>query len=268
MCEVPVKVVETYAKGDREYALLEGHCKSCDSHRYFVRRLSGIYYTEFRLAENFRREDFRNFCDDVDEDLFQSAPTLLERFHDELLKVNEPHGIQADGTFTLRLLEYGRTRLICLQRLNAFDGLLDKIGPPERADAALRAAFELGFAAGKYDVENLTEELYWEGFLAREAREQGQARAKAALKSKGQQTRTAIKNAAERLYQQEPDLIRNDTATARMMLERGMVEVQNNGQPLRIDTICKYLRRARQGREQEKSNENPNSGNPTRKSGT
>jgi hypothetical protein len=62
----------------------------------------------------------------------------------------------------------------------------------------------------------------------------------------GAKTRTEIVGAAKRLYQSDPNLIRNDTETARRILELRLPALQRGAnQQVSIDAITRHLRASR-----------------------
>jgi hypothetical protein len=72
------------------------------------------------MPDDFAPDDFQQFVEGLDEQLFESSHDIMQEFHDALFTVNSPDGIEADYSFAFQLLEYGRQRAITLGRV---DGL-------------------------------------------------------------------------------------------------------------------------------------------------
>ena len=79
-----------------------------------------------------------------------------------------------------------------------------------------------------------------------EWRDAGLPKARQERLRQGARTRSEIIRAAERLYANNPLLIRNDLETARQILEMRLPALQKgNGQQLGLDSITRHLRQAR-----------------------
>jgi hypothetical protein len=160
--------------------------------------------------------------------------------------VNSDTGIEADISFAFRLLEYGRNRLCELSKLDALNALLTDEEPNNDRDRALRLAFELGSAAAEYRVVDTWEDYIRNGIALAEGREEGLPKARAERKRQGEKTRNAILKAAQELYAKRPELIRNDTQTAREILKMKLSALEKgHGCHLGLDSITKHLRQAR-----------------------
>ena len=151
-----------------------------------------------------------------------------------------------DGSFASRLLEYGRQRVLKLQRLGLFNVLLSTDAPKNRPQEAVRTAFELGMAATEHRWTDEFEDYLFDGMAMADWRKAGLPAARAERLRQGKRTRTAILKAAKTLYAKDPALIRNDTMTARAIQRLKLPELQKGGgQQLGIDAITKHLRAAR-----------------------
>jgi hypothetical protein len=79
-----------------------------------------------------------------------------------------------------------------------------------------------------------------------EWRESGLPKARAERLRQGARSREAIVRAAKALYQTRPELIRNDTQTARAIQKMRLPELQRGyDHQLGLDAITKHLRSAR-----------------------
>jgi hypothetical protein len=162
-----------------------------------------------------------------------------------LVEVNSKLGIEADNSFAFRLLEYGRHRLAELSELGALDVLLTKDAPKNDQERALRLAFELGSAAAEYRIMRAYEPYMVKGIAVAEWREDGLPKARAERLRQGERSRSAILKAARELYAKRPELMRNDTETAREILRLNLPALQKGqGHQLGLDSITKYLRQA------------------------
>jgi hypothetical protein len=131
-------------------------------------------------------------------------------------KVNSKQGIDADWTCSFRLIEYARQSASQLTRLDCFDVLLSEEPPQETHHVAIRAAFELGHAAAELRVMVTYEEYLFDGMAMSEWREAGLPKARAERIRQGERARA---KAANLLYAKNPELMRNDTETARQILK-------------------------------------------------
>jgi hypothetical protein len=210
-------------------------------------RYSGISFARYFMPPDFSADDFDGFVQRLDEDLLMSAPEMLNEFHALLDEHNSPAGIAAEDTFKFRLLEYGRQRAVSLQKQGCFDVLISNDEPATEIARAVRSAFELGCATAEYRVLNYYEEYVYDGIAQSEWREEGLPRAREERLRQGRRTRTAILNAAKELYAKSPELIRNDSETARRILKLKLPDLQKgNGTQIGFDCITRHLREARQ----------------------
>jgi hypothetical protein len=258
------RLLQTFEIDDRTYELYAYACTECGKDFHTVMRTSGMIVSIFHFGHR-DMEDFEEFCSYIDEDLLFTAPQLASEFLRDLQKVNSENGIQADFSFTFRLLEFGRTRMSRLRALGAEEALLDTSEKLPKESAKIQAAFELGFAAGQHAATKHSEEFFWEGIRTFEAREAGQERARQALSLKGKKTRAAVAQAAEEIRRRRPEIAHNIAAVAREILKLGRPELcRSDGSPISEDTICKYLREARKCKKQENRQESPDSGKSSR----
>jgi hypothetical protein len=163
---------------ERHYDLMSRQCSNCEAHHREIWRWSGSSFARYRMRPDFTDDDFEQFVGIIDAQLLQSAPDLLEEFHEELQKVNCPQGIEADFTFAFRLVEYGRQRVLTLQKLRHFDDLVAEEAPTEPDAIAVRAAFELGVAAAEHRIMVAYEGYFWDGIAMSEWREAGLPKAR------------------------------------------------------------------------------------------
>ena len=207
------------------------------------------------FPHDYDESDFEPFVARIDEELLMEAADLIEEFRLDLDEVNCAHGIEADHSFGFRLLEYGRHRLITLKKLGMLDVLFSKEPPQTEQERAVRAAFELGSAASEHRVMRHYEEYLRDGMAMSEWREDGLPKARAERLRQGERSRSAIARAAKQLYAENPELLRNDTETARAIQAMHLDELQKGGggQQLGIDAITKHLRESRRT---ERSREN------------
>jgi hypothetical protein len=199
------------------------------------------------MPQGFSCGEFEQFVEFLDEQLLESSHDMIADFHDELEKVNSPEeGIEANYNFSFRLVEYGRQRVLALQKLGYFDVLTSDKEPTESDQVAIRTAFELGFAVGQHRLMVNYEDYLYDGIAMSEWRDAGLPKARQERLRQGARTRSEIISAAQRLYANDPLLIRNDLETARQILRMRLPALQKgNGQQLGLDAITRHLREAR-----------------------
>lgn len=227
-------------------------------------RSSGMHVSFYHFHD-LSPDDFEEFCKEIDDDLFVSAPQLASEFYQDLKEINSTDGIKADFSFKFRVLEFGRIRMSRIKELGFERALRDTSERLCTESAAIQAAFELGFAAGQYSANKHSEEYFWAGVQTVEAREAGQERARRALVSKGKKTRAAIARAAEEVRHRRPDIAHNVAALAREILKLDWPElIRSDGSRMKEETVCKYLREARKRNTTENRQDNPESGKTSR----
>jgi len=182
----------------------------------------------------------------LDDQFLQTSDKLLDEFHRELTDKNSPDGIQADFSYEFRLLEYGRQRVIALQKLGLFDVLLSDETPTRNSQLAVRLAFELGVAVAEHRLMTIYEDYIHDGVAMSEWRHAGLPLAREERLRQGLRTRREILGAAKKLYAADPSLVRNDSETARRVLRMQLPALQKGGnQQLSLDAITRHLRAAR-----------------------
>ena len=113
-------------------------------------------------------------------------------------------------------------------------------------EKALRLAFEFGAAVAEHKTMTCYEDYMWDGIAMSEWRESGLPKAREERLRQGVRTRNAIAAAAKTLFKQSPELIRNDSETARAILKMRLPELQKgNGTQLGLDAVTKHLRALR-----------------------
>lgn len=238
--------IRTISIGDRDYHLMPRHCEKCGSDHLEVWRFSGTSFARYLFPPEFDADDFEPFVERVDEALLMTAPELMEDFHRSLSKVNSRYGIVADHSFSFRLLEYGRQRASRLQKLGMFDVLISDREPESAQEQSVRTAFELGAAVAEHRVIDCYEDYLHLGMAVSEWREDGLPKAREERLRQGKRTRAAILEAAKRLYEKNPELVRNDSETARQILKLDLPDLQKgNGTQIGFDAITRHLREAR-----------------------
>ena len=234
---------------DRHYTLHSYPCKNCGEPVLSIVRISGASFSRYFLPHDADENDFEFFVQSMDETLLDQSLDLLREFHIKLQEVNSELGMHIDGSFASRLLEYGRQRILKLQRLGLFNVLLSTDAPKNRPQEAVRTAFELGMAAAEHRLIDTYEDYLFDGMAMSDWREEGLPKARAERLRQGQQSRKAILEAAKTLYAKDPTLTRNDTKTARAIQRLELPDLQKGcGQQLGIDAITKHLREARKCR--------------------
>jgi hypothetical protein len=167
------------------------------------------------------------------------AKAILQGVRGLLRECNTPHGIQTDGSYLSQLQDFARLRLIQLKRP------LTRLETGEIKTAqerAIVAAFELGFAASELRMKDVYEDAIYEGWRLQEGRDNGREAARQAKARTTRRTRDAIKAAALDLYKSNPNLVRNDAATARAIEVMRLPDLCRNGQPIGSSAIVKHLR--------------------------
>jgi hypothetical protein len=239
-------VVASIKLGDRLYELLCRKCDVCNDDHYQVFRFCGPTFACYRFPHELDLSSFEDFVRQIDEKLLQSSHEMLRDFELELQKINSPAGIEANHSMEFLLAEYARQRLAILKDMGMLDALYTREGPTSEAERALRLAFELGAAVSEHKVMSTYEEYFWDGVAMAEWRESGLPKAREERLRQGARTREAIMRAAKRLYQTRPELIRNDTETAREIQKMKLPELRRGDEhQLGTDAITKHLRSAR-----------------------
>lgn len=235
---------------DREYTLMERVCPDCNTKHFEIFRFAGASFSRYLMDETFEVEYFDDFVENVDVMLLESAADLIQDYYRSLVAKNSEYGIEADGSFAFRLLEYGRHRSSRLQKLGMLDAIISRDAPKSSAEEAVRAAFELGMATAEHRLIDTYEEYLWDGMALSEWRETGLPMARAERLRQGKITHTAVVAAARKLFKTNPNLKRNDSETARQVIGLNLPELQKGaGVCVSLDTITKHLRRAREAKE-------------------
>jgi hypothetical protein len=200
------------------------------------------------MEPSFQPDEFVNFVKVIDEQLLQCSGDLLDDLHSALQKINSKQGIEADWTFSFRLIEYARQRVTFLQKAGYFDTLLSLDNPKDEFSHVVRAAFELGSAAAEHRVMEHYEQYFRDGIAMSEWRDAGLPKAIEERKRQGKRTRAQIVEATRQLYSKNPALIRNDAETARQIIKMHLPGLQKgNGTHLSVDAITRHIRSARKG---------------------
>ncbi|HEX3495915.1 MAG TPA: hypothetical protein VHT02_01870 [Methylocella sp.] len=110
--------IQEISIADRHYDLISRECANCGVEHYEIWRCSGVCFARYKMPASFTCDDFQQFVETLDEQLLEASHDILEEFHEEIDNVNSPEGIEADYSFSFRLLEYGRQRVIALRKLN------------------------------------------------------------------------------------------------------------------------------------------------------
>ena len=233
--------------GDRRYELhSRGTCSCCGQEMFEIWRWAGALFSRFVLVNDFDADVFDDYVQQLDEQFLESSAEILSYFNNEICKINSEEGIKDDGSYAFRLAEYGRQRVIALQQLKSFDVLLSRDKPADNQGKAVMAAFELGFAAALHRMMINYEDYVWDGIAMEEWRTAGLPKAREERLRQGAKTRAEIVSAAKRLYRSDPILVRNDTETARRILDMRLPALQRgNNQQVGIDAITRHLRASR-----------------------
>lgn len=235
---------------DRSYILYEQPCGKCDKPHYVIYRFCGASFCCYRMDGSFDESHFDDFVERIDEALLQSAPELIQDYHERLTNKNNERGIDADGSFAFRLLEYGRHRISFLNKLGVLDALISSKAPVTSQHKAVRAAFELGMAAAEHRLMDCYEDYLWDGMAVSEWREAGLPRAREERLRQGKRTHVCVVGAAKKLYERDNQLRRNDSETARQIIAMGLPELQKDGGGgVGFDAITRHLRAARDRKE-------------------
>jgi hypothetical protein len=190
----------------------------------------------------------------LDEQFIQSSAELFAEFYRELNKKNYPEGIEVDYSYEFRLLEYARQRSSALDKLGYLDILASEEPVAAEVHLAARLSFELGFAAAEHRVMTAYEDYLHDGIAMSVWRQAGLPKAREERLRQGNRTRAEVLKAAKQLYTTNPELIRNDTETARQILKMKPPALQKgHGQQLSLDAITRHLR---EGRRKEQRREN------------
>jgi hypothetical protein len=231
---------------DREYELHCRKCPKCSGPHYQIWRWIGASFACYRMQPDFHPDDFAEFVEMIDAQLLQCSAGLLYDLHSELEKVNSPQGIEADWSFSFRLIDYARDRASFLRRTGHFGTLLHRGSSEDEFSQVLKAAFELGSAAAEHRIMVNYEKYFWDGIAMSEWRDAGLPKAVEERRRQGARTRALIVEAARELYSKNPALIRNDLETARQIIKMRLPGLQKgNGIQLSVDAITRHIRSAR-----------------------
>ncbi len=243
-------VIRELSIADRRYSLIRRRCVKCDEWHYEIHRFAGVSFSCYRMAEAFEEELFENFVENIDDMLLQSAADLIQDYHQSLTEKNCEHGIEADGSFAFRLLEYGRHRISKLSKLRMLDILISHEPAKSDQEEAIRLAFELGMATAEHRLLTIYEDYVLDGMAMSEWREAGLPSARAERLRQGQTTHAAVVNAAKAFYRKESALIRNDSETARRIVALRLPDLQKGrGCSVGVDAITRHIRQARSSNE-------------------
>lgn len=232
--------------GDRRYELASrGKCSCCGNDVLEIWRWSGASVSRYRLG-HFDPEAFEDFVETLDDQFLQTSDKVLPEFYRKLQEKNSPEGIEADFSYEFRLLEYGRQRALALQKLDYLKVLLSDKKPRRKDRQAARLGFELGFATAEHRLMSIYEDYIHDGVAMAEWRHAGLPLAREERLRQGARTRTEILAAAKKLYAVDPTLIRNDSETARRILQLRLPALHKGpNQQLSVDAITRHLRAAR-----------------------
>jgi len=232
---------------DRRYELhSRGQCSCCGEDVLEIWRWSGASFARYRMPQHFDHEGFDAYVESLDEQFLQSSADTLEDFYRELLKVNSPEGIVADYSYKFKLMEYGRQRASALQNLGYLTVLTSADRVDKNDEVGVRLAFELGFAAAEHRLMTAYEEYLQDGIAMSEWRSAGLPRARQERLRQGARTRQEVLTAANRLYENDPSLVRNDSETARRILAMRLPALQKSAnQQLSLDAVTRHLRAGR-----------------------
>lgn len=239
--------LKTFTIEDRTYDLhTRGTCACCGQQLFEVWRWAGAIFSRYILENNFDVDQFESYVQGLDREFLECSADLLASFRQELGKINSENGIKSDGSYAFRLAEYGRQRVIALQSLESFDLLLSREKPNDDHGKAVMAAFELGFAAAYHRMMINYEDYVYDGIAMEEWRTAGLPKAREERLRQGAKTRAEIVSAAKSLYRSNPLLVKNDTETARRILQMRLPALRrgNNGQ-VSVDAITRHLRASR-----------------------
>ncbi len=231
---------------DRQYDLMSRACSNCGTEHFEIWRWSGASFARYKMPSNFSVDDFEQFVGPLDEQLLESARDMLEGFRDKLDEVNSSTGVEADLSFSFRLLEYARLRIALLNKMGVLDAL-DGVEPPHDATSiAMRAAFELGCAVAEHRLMVNYEDYVHDGVAMSEWRDSGLPKARQERIRQGAKTRAAVLSAAKQLHEKHPELARNDSETARQIIRLRLPDLQKGGNSqVGLDAITRHLRDAR-----------------------
>ena len=105
LCDVSL-VAETEIS-DRRYELRARECVKCGKPHYEIWRWCRASFARWLMRPEFQPDEFLEFVSNIDEDLLTPPHILLYDFQQELDWVNSPYGIEADWSYSFRLIEYG-----------------------------------------------------------------------------------------------------------------------------------------------------------------
>jgi hypothetical protein len=230
-----------------EYVLNAYVCSNCGHTHYRVCRFAGAFYSAYLPPDDFEPAGFEDFVRDIHETMSLDARPILADVRGLLNECNSRWGIETDGSYLSQLQDFARLRLKLLR------GPLSRIegeGPMKAQDKLILAAFELGFAASELRLKDGYEDAIFEGWRLQEGREHGREAAAVAKAKQTKTTRAAIKTAARALHADDPELARNDAATARVIASMHLPALCRHGQTsIGSAAIVKHLRALHKARE-------------------
>jgi hypothetical protein len=243
--ELPEPLLST-SIDDRLYELRERICPNCETPHLEIWRWCGLSFSRYHMSEGFDRSYFQTFVEQIDEMLLMRSCDVFGDFFQDIMKVNSPAGIEADGSYAFRLLEYARHRCALLKKAKLLDAVTSEEEPSDEVGKAIRVAFELGMATAEHRIINVFEDYVYDGMALEDWRESGLPKAREERLRQGARTREAVIKAAKRVYILDRLLVRNDVETARRILKLDLPELQKGrGLQIGIDAVTRHLRAAR-----------------------
>lgn len=225
---------------DSEYVLNVYVCSRCGRTHYRVCRFAGAFYSAYLPPDDFEPSHFEDFVRSIHGTMSLDVRAILSEVRGLLNECNSRMGIETDGSYLSQLEDFARLRMGQLARPLA---RLEQAEPRTSWDRAILAALELGFAASELRMKDTYEDAIFEAWRLQEGRENGRKAAAIAKERITRKTRDAIESAALDLYQANPGLVRNDSATARAIEEMQLPALCRHGQTsIRSSAIVKHLR--------------------------
>lgn len=225
-----------------QYDLWSFKCPECSNWHRKIYCSRGARFSNYKVNDDWSREDIINFIENLDEHHNWSAYDYLEYFKTHLDTLNSvSDGIKVDDKIAFLELEYSRQRAVTLQKLGYLEAL-SYTDPEDDVHRAIQAAYELGVANARYNFFSIHEDSIFQAWQMENYRNEGRPAAVAARQKIGRLSKNTIKKAAIKLLKDEPSLMRNLSEITRRIEKQKLHDLKkSDGTYLGFDAIYKHL---------------------------
>jgi hypothetical protein len=237
-------LVRTIRLDDTSYDLYVGPCKCCGIIRYRLMRCNGASFSIYEISEA-DCDTLEEYVAELHSVLQVDVETKLAGLKEIIAETNSRGLFETDGMSPFRVGLIDKARLIT-NRLSK-KGLMEEIVTRHNdLDHDVASAFILGCIATELHWLKMHEDAVIEGYAHIEGRENGRPLALAARVRQGKKSRSAVRTAAEKLYDESPALRHNDAKTAEKIVRLKLDGLRKrDGTFLGAEAIVKHLRAIR-----------------------